>query len=96
MLVRRRPNATPYSLECRGRLAARPGVCSGRRMRAALLLFTALALAAMAGCAHFDGVVLAGPSVHDQLDSRGYITTRSDTTAPVDTLGKSLDSLGVH
>ena len=51
-------------------------------------------LAATAGCSNVDEVTLGGPSVKDQLNSRGYIATPMDTVMPVDTVGDALDSLG--
>ena len=49
-----------------------------------LLLFLA--------CSDTTRVTLAGPSVSDQLKSRGYIETEADTTAP-DTSGLVPDTL---
>lgn len=45
------------------------------------------------GCANVDEVTLTGPSVHDQLNSRGYTSAPLDTVMPVDTVGNALDSL---
>lgn len=63
-------------------------------MRTAISILLVALLAATAGCSNIDEVTLGGPSVKDQLNSRGYIATPSDTVMPVDTLGRSLDSLG--
>ncbi len=58
-----------------------------------LLLLTLLTVALTAGCANVDDVTLGGPSVTDQLNSRGYIATEADTTMPIDTTNMNLDSL---
>ena len=65
-------------------------------MRSPLPLFFLLVLAATVGCANVDDVTLGGPAVHDQLNSRGYIATPTDTLAPVDTTGNVLDSMGTE
>lgn len=65
-------------------------------MRALSIFLLLILWAAMAGCSNVDEVTLGGPSVKDQLNSRGYIATPMDTVMPVDTAGMSLDSLGVE
>ena len=63
-------------------------------MRSASILILVALWAATAGCSNVDEVTLGGPSVKDQLNSRGYIATPMDTVMPVDTVGNALDSLG--
>jgi hypothetical protein len=61
-------------------------------MKTAKLLATTLLLALFVGCANMGPPTLAGPSVPDQLKSRGYIVTPADT-APPDTGGMVVDTL---
>ena len=63
-------------------------------MRALLYFLLLATLSAMVSCANVDEVTLGGPSVKDQLNSRGYIATPMDTVMPVDTVGNALDTLG--
>lgn len=58
-----------------------------------IFLITLLIVALTAGCANVDEVTLGGPSIPDQLNSRGYIATPADTTMPIDTTHMMLDSL---
>ena len=57
------------------------------------ILITLLTIALTAGCTNVEEVTLGGPSVTDQLNSRGYIATEADTTMPIDTTNMLLDSL---
>ena len=52
-----------------------------------------LTVAFTAACTNVEEVTLGGPSVTDQLNSRGYIATPADTTMPIDTTNMMLDSL---
>lgn len=63
-------------------------------MRYLSILLLLVLWSATAGCSTVDEVTLGGPSVKDQLNSRGYIATPMDTVMPVDTIGNALDSLG--
>ncbi|MEO7080403.1 MAG: hypothetical protein ABIY71_02710 [Flavobacteriales bacterium] len=58
-----------------------------------ILLLILLTVAFTAGCTNVEEVTLGGPSVTDQLNSRGYIATEADTTMPIDTTNMLLDSL---
>ena len=57
------------------------------------ILIALLTIALTAGCTNVEEVTLGGPSVTDQLNSRGYIATQADTTMPIDTTDMMLDSL---
>jgi hypothetical protein len=59
-----------------------------RRLLPAWLLFILFA-----GCSHDLKVVHAGPSVHDQLTGRGYITPGVDSLTPKDSLRLLRDTL---
>lgn len=49
--------------------------------------------ALLCACSNVEEVTLTGPSVTDQLNSRGYMATTRDTTFPMDTTKLQLDSL---
>jgi uncharacterized lipoprotein NlpE involved in copper resistance len=57
------------------------------------MFLAALALALSSACSNEIVVAPGGPAVHDQLNSRGYITPPEDTIPRADTSGLKLDSL---
>ena len=61
-------------------------------MKTAKLIASALLLLHFLSCSNQGPVTLGGPSVSDQMKSRGYIVTRSDTALP-DTSGTAVDTL---
>lgn len=61
-------------------------------MKTAKLLSATLLLIAFMGCSNMGPTTLAGPSVPDQMKSRGYIETPADTALP-DTSGTAVDTL---
>jgi hypothetical protein len=44
-------------------------------------------------CSNIGEAGLTGPSIHDQLNGQGYVTTKADTSFQRDTTGYELDSL---
>jgi hypothetical protein len=61
-------------------------------MKAKLLILPVM-LSLSIHCSNKLKVAPAGPSIPDQLNSRGYIITPADTIPRVDTSGLKLDSL---
>ena len=61
-------------------------------MRTAQILSTMVVLLLFMACTNQGPVTLGGPSVPDQMKSRGYIETPADTALP-DTSGTAVDTL---
>jgi hypothetical protein len=57
------------------------------------LLIIVLMTMVLSACSNDIVVTPGGPAVHDQLNSRGYITPPEDTIPRGDTTGLKLDSL---